>query len=209
MAVANDCGLKAPLPNSTGAALFIMAGQEVERWAFGCSSRSRPMNESTQNPLALLTPALREHLLANGRLSGCDHLPVVKFFNPVGIGTGLATELDEDDDTLFGLAQLNDAPELGFFSLEEIAISDPIGHILQNLRRGECVMLSHHEARQTLTRMEARLRETQHNLHELERALRDKAEEAAITSRPKARRYNRRMSNWTGLDEETYLGFLH
>lgn len=69
-------------------------------------------------------------------------------------------------------------------------------------------MMSHHEARQTLARMEARLRETRHNLHELERVLRDRAEAAAISSRPKARRYNRRMSNWTGLDEETYLGFL-
>lgn len=46
--------------------------------------------------------------------------------------------------------------------------------------------------------MEARLRETRHNLFELERALRDRAEEEAIHSRPKAHRYNRRMSNWTG-----------
>lgn len=78
------------------------------------------MDEPTQNPASLLTPALREHLLANGRLSGFDHLLVVKFFNPVGIGTWLATELDEDGDTLFGLAQLSDAPELGSFSLEEL-----------------------------------------------------------------------------------------
>lgn len=46
---------------------------------------------------------------------------MVKFFNPVGIGTWLATELDADGDIMFGLAQLNDAPELGSFSLEELA----------------------------------------------------------------------------------------
>ncbi len=69
-------------------------------------------------------------------------------------------------------------------------------------------MMSHHEARRTLSCMEARLRETRHNLYELERSLREKAEAAAIESRPKARRYNRRLSNWTGLDEEAYLGFL-
>ncbi len=69
-------------------------------------------------------------------------------------------------------------------------------------------MMSHHEARRTLVVMEARLRETRHNLYELERSLREKAETAAIESRPKARRYNRRMANWTGLDEEAYLRFL-
>jgi hypothetical protein len=56
--------------------------------------------------------------------------------------------------------------------------------------------------------MEARLRETRHNLSELERSLRDRAEAETISSRPKLRRYNRRMSNWTGLDEEAYLQIL-
>lgn len=69
-------------------------------------------------------------------------------------------------------------------------------------------MMSHHEVRQTLARMESRLRETQHNLYELERSLRDRAEDDTIRSRPKARRYNRRMSNWTGTDEEVYLQIL-
>lgn len=73
---------------------------------------------------------------------------------------------------------------------------------------GRCAMMSHHEARRTLVVMEARLRQTRHNFHELERSLREKAEAAAIESRPKARRYNRRMANWTGLDEEAYFGFL-
>jgi hypothetical protein len=64
-------------------------------------------------------------------------------------------------------------------------------------------MMSHPEAFQALTRMEARLRETRHNLSELERSLRERAEAEAIRLRPKMRRYNRRMSNWTGIDEET------
>ena len=53
--------------------------------------------------MILLTPELHERLLANGRLHDVDHVPVVKFFNPVGAATWLATELDEDNDTLFGL----------------------------------------------------------------------------------------------------------
>jgi hypothetical protein len=58
--------------------------------------------------MILLTAELRERLLANGRRRGLDHVPVVKFFNPLGVGTWLATELDEDGDTLFGLADLGD-----------------------------------------------------------------------------------------------------
>ncbi len=69
--------------------------------------------------MILLTPDQRERLLANGCRSGLDHVPVVKFFNPLGIGTWLATELDADGDTLFGLADLGE-PELGSFSLEEL-----------------------------------------------------------------------------------------
>ena len=78
------------------------------------------MNEPSQTPIPLLTPDQRERLLANGRQSGLGHFPVVKFFNPVGIGTWLATELDADNDTCFGLADLG-FPELGSFSLEELA----------------------------------------------------------------------------------------
>lgn len=69
-------------------------------------------------------------------------------------------------------------------------------------------MMNHPQACTALTRMEARLHETRHNLFELERSLRDRAEEKAISSRPKVRRYNRRMSNWTGKDEEAYLRIL-
>jgi hypothetical protein len=72
--------------------------------------------------MILLTLELHDRLLANGRLRDVDHVPVVKFFNPVGAATWLATELDEDGDTLFGLADLGfGCPELGSFSPSEIA----------------------------------------------------------------------------------------
>lgn len=77
--------------------------------------------------MILLTPVLREQLLANGREGDVDHIPVVKFFNPLGEGVWLATELDEDGDTLFGLADLGE-PELGSFGLAEItAVRLPLG----------------------------------------------------------------------------------
>jgi hypothetical protein len=73
----------------------------------------------------LLTQRLRVRLRANAdRADGVDRdpLPVVKFFNPCGAATWLATELDADGDTLFGLADLGfGCPELGSFSLSEIA----------------------------------------------------------------------------------------
>ncbi len=80
--------------------------------------------------MILLTPDLRFALRANdiapraadreGRRAP-DPAPVVKFFNPAGAATWLATELDTDDDTLFGLADLGfGCPELGCFSLGEI-----------------------------------------------------------------------------------------
>lgn len=70
--------------------------------------------------MILLTDELRDQLLANGRQRDTDHVPVVKFFNPLGEGVWLATELDEDGDTLFGLADLGH-PELGCFSFEEMS----------------------------------------------------------------------------------------
>src|SRR5262249_50381811 len=77
--------------------------------------------------MILLTQGLYERLLANGRRRGLAHVPLVKFFNPFGIGTWLATELDEDGDTLFGLADLGQ-PELGSFSLAEMeAVELPFG----------------------------------------------------------------------------------
>jgi Protein of unknown function (DUF2958) len=77
--------------------------------------------------MILLTDEQREQLLANGRDRDADHIPVVKFFNPLGQGVWLATELDEDGDTLFGLADLGE-PELGSFSLAEMmAVRLPFG----------------------------------------------------------------------------------
>jgi hypothetical protein len=77
----------------------------------------------------LLTPDLRAVLRANaetgarlGDRPGHDPAPVVKLFNPLGAATWLATELANDGDTLFGLADLGfGCPELGSFSLSEIA----------------------------------------------------------------------------------------
>jgi hypothetical protein len=81
--------------------------------------------------MILLTPELRFALRANDidrRAAQRDDrpepdpVPVLKLFNPVGAATWLAAELDSDDDTLFGLADLGfGCPELGCFSLSEIA----------------------------------------------------------------------------------------
>ncbi|KAB2674227.1 DUF2958 domain-containing protein [Brucella tritici] len=70
--------------------------------------------------MILLTGTQRDRLLANGRLRDQNHVPVVKFFNPFGAGVWLATELDEDGDIMFGLADLG-CPELGSWSLEELS----------------------------------------------------------------------------------------
>jgi hypothetical protein len=80
--------------------------------------------------MILLPPELRFALRANdisrraSDMKGArfDPPPVLKLFNPLGAATWLATELDEDGDTLFGLADLGfGCPELGTFSLSEIA----------------------------------------------------------------------------------------
>ena len=91
----------------------------------------------------LLTPSLRESLLANGRCEG-DHLPVVKFFNPVGAATWLFSELDGDGDTLFGLCDLGFGfPELGSASLSEIvSVRLPFG--LSGLRRSRAALRPDH-----------------------------------------------------------------
>lgn len=75
--------------------------------------------------MILLTNRLRTKLRANhvaAGTAGHDPMPVVKFFNPCGAATWLATELYPDEDTLFGLADLGfGCPELGTFSLAELA----------------------------------------------------------------------------------------
>lgn len=81
--------------------------------------------------MTLLTPDLHTALRANAEarraaviagLDEPDFVPLVKYFNPVGAATWLATELGSDGDTLFGLADLGfGCPELGSFSLLELA----------------------------------------------------------------------------------------
>jgi hypothetical protein len=77
--------------------------------------------------MILLTHTHREQLLANGRQRGVDHVPIMKFFNPFGAGVWLATELDEDGDIMFGLADIG-YPELGSWSFKELrSIRLPFG----------------------------------------------------------------------------------
>ena len=72
----------------------------------------------------------RIHAAQGGRF---DPWPVIKLFNPVGAATWVATELAEDGDTLFGLADLGfGCPELGCFSLREIkAVRLPFGLVIE------------------------------------------------------------------------------
>lgn len=82
--------------------------------------------------MTLLTPALRAALRRNADAAdrpGHDPAPLAKFFNPIGPATWLATELDADGDSLFGLADLGfGCPELGPFSLSElVALRLPFG----------------------------------------------------------------------------------
>ena len=72
--------------------------------------------------MKLLTKALRERLLKNGRNRDQDHAPPLKVFNPTGAATWLFSELDENGDTLFGLADLGlGTPELGYSRLCQLA----------------------------------------------------------------------------------------
>ena len=78
--------------------------------------------------MKLLTARLRKQLLKNGAQSAdttaditFDPWPVVKFFNPAGIGTWLITEADpHQPDRLFGLCDLG-SPELGYVFLSDLA----------------------------------------------------------------------------------------
>lgn len=87
--------------------------------------------------MMLVTPEIRAALRSNdlARLDALrkgerepDPFPVVRFFNPVGQATWIATEIDEDG-VLFGLADLGfGSPELGSFSLDELeSIRLPFG----------------------------------------------------------------------------------
>ena len=78
--------------------------------------------------MQLLTQEIHARLIANGLNSG-DHVPLLKLFNPLGAATWLFSELDEEGDILFGLADLGfGCPELGSASLAEIvAVELPLG----------------------------------------------------------------------------------
>jgi hypothetical protein len=79
--------------------------------------------------MTLITKALTEQLLANGRAQhaaidkdegAIDFKPVVKLFTPDAQCTWLLTELDSDD-LAFGLCDLGmGEPELGYVSLIEL-----------------------------------------------------------------------------------------
>lgn len=87
--------------------------------------------------MSLIPPEIRAQLRANADASRAaeakeerfDPVPLVKLFSPLSAATWLATELDSDGDTLFGLADLGmGCPELGSFSLSEIeAVQLPFG----------------------------------------------------------------------------------
>lgn len=76
--------------------------------------------------MILLPPNLREQLRANDlarrEALRCDApapdpVPVVRFFNPLGAATWVATEIDADG-VLFGVADLGfGCPEMGSFAL--------------------------------------------------------------------------------------------
>lgn len=71
--------------------------------------------------MILLTPDIRARLIANAHEPEADHVPVAKFFNPLGPGFWLPTYLCDDGDTLVGLADLDvGCPEYGPFSLTEL-----------------------------------------------------------------------------------------
>jgi hypothetical protein len=81
--------------------------------------------------MTLITKALTEQLLANGRAQrtamdngeeALDFKPVVKLFTPDAQCTWLLTELDPDGGLAFGLCDLGmGEPELGYVSLVELA----------------------------------------------------------------------------------------
>ena len=70
----------------------------------------------------LLTPELRERLLANGRNRQDSHVLVLRWFNPAGAGTWLVSELDpEDPDVAHRLADLGmGCPEVGSVRVSEL-----------------------------------------------------------------------------------------
>lgn len=132
--------------------------------------------------MKLLTPELAARLRANDAArrtaAACggrepDSQPVVRFFNPVGSATWLATEMDEDG-ILFGLADLGfGCPELGSFALSELeevrlpfglgierdlgfAPHHPLSVYAEAARRAGSILLGERGLREAAARMSGR-----------------------------------------------------
>src|SRR3546814_10833114 len=90
----------------------------ISDWSSDVCSADLSAGQGEDRSMILLTPELRYALRANdiarraadrdGK-SAPNPVPVVKLFNPVGAATWLATELADDGDTLFGLAEIGRA----------------------------------------------------------------------------------------------------
>ena len=80
--------------------------------------------------MKLITKQIKKDLLANFNNTNKDGLkPPLKLFCPWGGATWLISEMYDNEDTLFGLADLgHGSPELGYVSLSELAsIRGPLG----------------------------------------------------------------------------------
>ena len=67
--------------------------------------------------------------LKKARKVSMKNKPYLKLFNPCGAATWLITEIDEDENLMFGLCDLGMGyPELGYVSLEELKVLElPFG----------------------------------------------------------------------------------
>jgi len=71
--------------------------------------------------MELLPANLKRQLLMNNLHRDDDHIPVVKFFLPGTGATWIITDMDPDEDLLFGLCDLGlGEPELGYVNLSEL-----------------------------------------------------------------------------------------
>ena len=69
--------------------------------------------------MKLLTKAIIQKFQKIGKQDIENPIVIAKFFNPVGIGTWLATEFNPITKVFFGRVDLHES-EFGFFSLEEL-----------------------------------------------------------------------------------------
>lgn len=92
--------------------------------------------------MKLLTKEIERKLKANYAITMEDDReplkPVVKFFNPTGVGTWLVSDIDEHGN-MFGLCDLGmGSPELGYVSIHEInAVRLPFGLSIERDRSFE------------------------------------------------------------------------